>query len=74
MAPKTDDPFEVACENGFEGRMSPCAFGVTVCLYAFSLLSFESGTLAERCAEQYHLLREHMLDHREAQAILAAID
>jgi hypothetical protein len=74
MAPQTDEPFEVRCENGFEGRLSACAFGITVCLYAFSLLSFEGGVLGETCAEQYHLLREHMLDHREAQTILAAID
>ena len=74
MAPKTDEPFQVACQNGFEGRLSTCAFGMTVCLYAFSHLSFEGGDLAETCAEQYHLLREHMLDHREAQAILAALD
>jgi hypothetical protein len=74
MAPKTDDPFEVICENGFEGRLSTCAFGMTVCLYAYSHLSFGGGTLAEACAEQYHLLRAHALDHREAAAILAAID
>jgi hypothetical protein len=74
MAPMTDEPFNVTCENGFQGRLSSCAFGITVCLYAFSHLSFEDGLLAESCAEQYHLLREHMLDHREAQSILAAID
>ena len=74
MAPQTDDPFDVRAENGFEGRLSACAFGMTVCLYAYSHLSFEGGPFAETCAEQYHLLREHMLDHREAQAILAAID
>jgi len=74
MAPQTDEPFDVRAENGFEGRLSACAFGITVCLYAFSLLSFEGGVLGETCAEQYHLLREHMLDHRESPSILAAID
>ena len=74
MAPKTDEPFDVHCENGFEGRLSACAFGITVCLYAFSHLSFKGGPFAETCAEQYHLLRQHMLDHRESQSILAAID
>jgi hypothetical protein len=74
MAPKTDEPFEVRCENGFEGRLSACAFGTTVCLYSFSHLSGEGGSFAETCAEQYHLLREHMLDHREALSILAAIN
>jgi hypothetical protein len=74
MAPQTDELFDVRCENGFEGRLSACALGITACLYALSHLSFEGGKLAETCAEQYHLLREHMLDHREARAILAAID
>jgi hypothetical protein len=74
MAPRTDDPFSVQCENGFAGRLSSCALGITACLYAFSLLSFEGGDFAETCAEQYHLLRQHMLEHSEARAILAAID
>ena len=74
MAPATDEPFHVRAQNGFEGRLSACAFGMTACLYAFSHLSFEGGPFAQTCAEQYHLLREHMLDHREAPAILAAID
>jgi len=74
IAPQTDEPFDVRAENGFEGRLSPCAFGMTVCLYAFSHLSFGGDRLAEVCAEQYHLLREHMLDHPEARSILATID
>jgi len=74
MATATDEPFDVRAENGFEGRLSPCAFGMTVCLYAFIHLSFGGDRLAATCAEQYHLLREHALDHPEAQSILAAID
>ena len=74
MAPTSPRAFQVRCENGFEGELSACAFGVTACLYAFSHLSFAGGDLAETCAAQYHLLREHMLDHREARSILAAID
>jgi hypothetical protein len=74
MAPDTDEPFDVSCDNGFEGRMSPCAFGIAVCLYAFSHLSFAGDRLAEICSTQFHLLREYALDHREAGAILAAID
>ena len=74
MAPQTDEPFDVRAQNGFEGRLSACAFGMTVCLYAFSHLSFEGDSTAAAFAEQYHLLREHMLDHPEAQSILAAID
>ena len=74
MAPRTDEPFNVRADNGFEGRLSVCAFGITVCLYAFSRLSFAGGVLGEACAEQYHRLREHTLEHPEALAILAAID
>jgi hypothetical protein len=74
MAPQSCMRFTVRAENGFEGTLSACALGITACLYAYSHLSFAGGPLAETCAEQYHLLREHMLDHREARAILAAID
>jgi len=73
MSPESDAPFQVSCENGFAGKLSADAFGITVCLYAFSNLSF-SEELAEVCAEQYHLLREYMFEHREVKAILAAID
>jgi hypothetical protein len=74
MAPDSDGLFQVASENGWEGFMSADAFGITVCLYAYSNLSFGSGQFAETCAEQYHLLREYMMDHAEARAILAATD
>jgi hypothetical protein len=54
--------------------MSADAFGITVCLFAYSNLSFGSGQFAETCGDQYHLLREYMMDHAEAGAILAATD
>ena len=54
--------------------MSADAFGIAVCLFAYSNLSFGSGQFAETCAKQYHLLREYMMDHAEAGAILAATD
>ena len=66
--------FQVISPNGWEGFMSADAFGITVCLFAYSNLSFGSGQFAETCAEQYHLLREYMMDHAEAGAILAATD
>lgn len=74
MAPDSDGPFQVVSENGWEGFMSADAFGITVCLFAYSNLSFGTGQFGETCAEQYHLLREYMMDHPEAGAILAAID
>ena len=75
MAPDGDAAHEVRCENGFEGRLSADALGVAACLYAYSNLSFTgSGAFEQACAEHYHLLRDYMLDHVEAQAILGAID
>jgi hypothetical protein len=74
MAPNHDTEFAVSCENGFEGKLSPDAFGITVCLYAFSELSFGGDRMAQTCAKQYHLLREFAAKHLEASAIYRAID
>jgi hypothetical protein len=75
MAPHSDSPFNVSCENGFEGQLSGDALGITVCLYAYSHLSFSGKRgFDETCAQQYHWLRDYMLDHVEAAAILGAID
>lgn len=42
---------------------------------AHSHLSFlDNLSLAETCTEQYHLLRDYMLEHAEARGILGAID
>jgi hypothetical protein len=75
MTPDTGTPFQVSCINGYEGTLSADAFGLTVCLYTYSNLSFsDNPELAEVCTEQYHLLREYMLEHPEMRRILAAID
>ena len=74
MAPDSDGQFQVISPNGWEGFMSPDAFGITVSLFSYSSLSFGPGQFAETCAEQYHLLREYMMEHAEAGAILAATD
>ena len=74
MAPDSESIFNVSCQNGFEGSLSGDAFGIAVCLYAYSNLSFSGDAFAEKCTEHFHLLREYMLDHAEARAILAAID
>lgn len=73
MCPDSDTSFHVTCMNGYEGILSADGFGLTVCLYAFSNLSF-SPALADVCAEQFHLLREFMFEHPECQVILAATD
>lgn len=74
MAPEHDKPFAVMADNGFEGQLSAEAFGIVVCLYAYSGLSFGGDRLAEVCAEHYHLLRAFALDHPESRSILAATD
>lgn len=74
MAPDAE-AFRVVCPNGYEGTLSGDAFGIVVCLYAYSELSFTGvPELAEACAEQYHRLREFIFEHPEAAAILGAID
>ena len=75
MAPDAQHDFAVSSENGFEGRLSADAFGLTVCLYTYSQLSFQcSQDLAETCAEQYHRLRDYLFTLPEAERILRAID
>lgn len=75
MAPSGRPDNRVRCANGFEGKLSAEAFGITVCMYAHSHLSFSrNARLAELCANHYHLLRDFMLAHVEARHILAATD
>lgn len=74
MAPRLDTIFDVSCENGYEGKLSPEALGITACLYAYSHLSFGDDRLAQLCADQYHLLRDFAIGHREASVIMRAID
>jgi Antirestriction protein len=75
MAPDEDKPFKVSCENGYQGSLTADAFGITVCLYAYSHLSFKGDEeFADICTEQFHLLREYMLEHPEVREILGAID
>jgi len=74
MAPRLDQAVTVSCENGYEGKLSPDAFGITVCLYAYSELSFGDASMAQTCAHQYHLLREYVAEHPEVRSIYRAID
>ena len=75
MSPQSDTSFQVSCENGFEGVLSADALGITAFLYAYSHLSFSGKSgFDETCARQYHWLRDYMLEHPEAAAILGAID
>lgn len=74
MAPKTETIFHVTCDNGFEGKLSADALGIAACLYAYSHLSFTDGEFAATCAQQYHWLRDFVMQHAEVSAILAIID
>ena len=73
MAPAGDRRYHVICENQFEGDLSADALGITVCLYAYSNLSFAGpGAFSDICFDHYHWLREYMREHPDAEAILKA--
>ena len=75
MSPRSDKRFNVSCENGYDGEMSADALGITVCLYAYSHLSFgPESRFTDDCARHFHLLRDYALDHIEGLAIMMAID
>jgi len=68
-----DEAYELCIDsNGFEGRMSADAAGITVCLFTFSHLSFNYTT--EVFSQHFHWLRDFALDHPEASLIFEAID
>ena len=68
-----DETYEISVDgNGFKGRMSSDAAGITVCMFAFSLMSFEYTN--DMFARHYHLLYDYAKHHAEARAIFAAID
>ena len=75
MAPCSVQSYQVICENGYEGKLSADALGITACLHAYSHLSFSSNqAFAEICANHYHWLRAYMIEHKEASTILSVID
>ncbi len=74
MAPDSDGWFQVISENSHECLMSADALGITACLYAYSHLSFGDDEFSDKCARQYHLLRDYMFNHPEARSILGTID
>jgi hypothetical protein len=59
--------------NGFEGTLGAEAAGITVCLFAYSHLSFKYPE-EESFARHFHALREYALSHEEQRAIFEAID
>ena len=73
MAPGGDALRLEVLGNGFQGTLSAEAAGITVCLFAYSHLSFRCPE--DECfARYFHSLREYALSHEEQQAIFQAID
>jgi hypothetical protein len=72
MAPRIPSVRLSIESNGFQGQMSADAAGITVCLFAFSLLSFERNE--EVFVRHFHWLRDFALGHSEAAQIFATID
>jgi hypothetical protein len=59
----------------YDGAMSADELGITICLYAYSNLSFGTESqFTDTFAQQYHWLRDYALDHDEAGAIFRAVD
>jgi hypothetical protein len=74
MAPAMDDPVKMAWrDNGYSGSMSAQAAGIVATMFTLSNLSFAYPE-APQLADQFHLLRDFALDHKEAGAIFAATD
>ena len=75
MSPRSDKLFNVSCENGYDGEMSADELGITVCLYAYSNLSFGTESqFTDTCTQHYQWLRDYALDHDEACDIFRAVD
>jgi hypothetical protein len=73
MAPELETARLVIASNRFEDQMSGDAAGITVCLFAFSHLSFEHREV-EAFARHFHRLRDFAVEHGERQKIFGAID
>ena len=72
MAPEVE-PLHLRIDaNGYDGRVSADAAGITACLYALSHLSF--GIDDECITRHYYRLRDFAAEHAEAIEIFAAID
>ena len=68
-----DESYELSVDgNGYQGRMSADAAGITVCMFAFSQMSFEYTN--EVFSRHYHLLFDYARNRPEAAAIFRAID
>lgn len=75
MAPTYPATLMLSCPNDFAGTLSADAFGIVVCLYAYSQLGFEADApLVDAVTEHYHRLRRFAFEHPAVEGILRAID
>ncbi len=75
MCPRAPNRFHAESPNQNTATMSSEAFGIAVCLFAYSNLSFSSDlALSETVSEAFHRLRGFALDHANAADILRIID
>ena len=74
MAPDSDGKFQVISPNGWEGFMSADAFGITVCLFAYSNLSFGVGPVRRNLRRAVPLAAGVHDGPCRGRAILAATD
>lgn len=72
MAPTHERLSLMIPSNGFEGQMSGDAAGITVCLFAYSQLSFDYPT--DVFGHHFHRLLAFAKEHKESRMILRAID
>jgi hypothetical protein len=73
MAPEVSESLRIeVLGNGYRGRMSADAAGITACLFAYSHLSFRFR--AGPFGNHYAWLLDFAADHAEARSILAAVD
>lgn len=71
--PDRDDQMTVVVStNGYEGTMSPDAFGLTVTLFALCQLA--ELTQSDQIIEHFHAVRAFAMNHEEQRKIFRAID
>ena len=74
MTPPPDKAYRLTIQsNGYDGEMTADAAGITVCLFAYSSLSFEYRQ-TDVFIRHFHRLRDFALAHAESAQIFAAID
>lgn len=69
----SDGSYNILCPNDYEAVVNNKEFGIIVCMYAYSSLSFRDD-MQDLMAHHYHLLRDYVLELDQNHKILNAID